>query len=534
MDLSAHRVLIELATTAEGKVRVVTTNFDRLFEACGEGLKVWQPPRLPDPSRPNDMDGVVHLHGRVAMDYGGPEGEGFVLSSSEFGRAYLSDGWATDFFKEVVERYVVVFVGYAAEDPPVQYLLEALNKTAGRLDGVYAFQNGTPSEASARWRHKGIEAIPYSDDGTHRSLWETLEAWAGRATAPESWFKSVIELAKKGPSRLQPHERGQVAHIVSTAEGARRFSEGDSPPNSEWLCVFDPHQRYAKPGPAEWGDLGPVINPFDLYGLDSDPVPSAIDPKDYYTKRDVPGTAWDAFAANKLDRQNLRDDTLSTLRGHWATTPPRLSSRLGQIGLWLARVAHQPAAVWWASHQSGIHPDIQRQIQWQLERSRDVLSPEVFRAWRYLFEAWEHKQDDLHRDWFELKGAVAKGGWDSAAVRRYGSIDRPYITVGQVYGSRPTPPEIKDGIRLGNLVRVDVEYPNLPNGLIIPDEWLASAISELRKNLECAIQLESELGGFGLSVGPIVAAGGDDDRYSRTHGLGGSVFRIRITLRPVT
>ena len=69
------------------------------------------------------MEGIVHLHGIATHDYSGPEGDGFVLSSSEFGRAYLADGWATRFFKDIVSRYVVVFVGYSADDPPVQYLL---------------------------------------------------------------------------------------------------------------------------------------------------------------------------------------------------------------------------------------------------------------------------------------------------------------------------------------------------------------------------------------------------------------------------
>ena len=34
VDLSAHRILLDLATTQEGKVRLVTTNFDRLFDEC--------------------------------------------------------------------------------------------------------------------------------------------------------------------------------------------------------------------------------------------------------------------------------------------------------------------------------------------------------------------------------------------------------------------------------------------------------------------------------------------------------------------
>jgi len=99
VDLSAHQIMLDLATTPEGKVQLVTTNFDRLFEDCSDTLKILQPPRLPDPSRHGEMDGIIHLHGYATEDYTGAKGDGFILSSSEFGRAYLSDGWATQFSK---------------------------------------------------------------------------------------------------------------------------------------------------------------------------------------------------------------------------------------------------------------------------------------------------------------------------------------------------------------------------------------------------------------------------------------------------
>jgi hypothetical protein len=79
-DLWAHELLLDLATTQEGVTKLVTTNFDRLFDDCGRGLTVWQPPRLPDPARPGDMNGIVYLHGRATDDYTGSEGDGFVLS----------------------------------------------------------------------------------------------------------------------------------------------------------------------------------------------------------------------------------------------------------------------------------------------------------------------------------------------------------------------------------------------------------------------------------------------------------------------
>lgn len=340
VDLSAHRILLDLATTPEGKVRLVTTNFDRLFDDCNPKLKVWHPPRLPDPSRQDEMDGIIHLHGCANKEYSSSEGDGFILSSSEFGRAYLADGWATKFFREIIERYFVVFIGYSADDPPVQYLLEALNKKDGQLRSVYAFQDGTPSEARGRWSHKGIGAIAYAKENEHSALWETLAAWAARAKAPEDWYRSVIELARKGPANLQPHERGQVTHVVSSLKGARLFSECDEPPPAEWLCVFDPDRRYALPG-----HIGRIhsqdtfVDPFDLYGLDSDEAPKKIYRDDPFPERKIPDNAWDCFAADRLDRESLRDENFLTIRGESAIKPPKLPARLNQIGVWIVKVA---------------------------------------------------------------------------------------------------------------------------------------------------------------------------------------------------
>ena len=135
-DLTAHRTILNLATTREDFVHVVTTNFDRLFDDCGRDLSSGQRPRLPDPSRPKDMNGIVYLHGKVTHNYKKAEGDGFVLSSSQFGQAYLSEGWATSFFRAIIDRYVVVFVGYAADDPPVHSSVRRTKQTAQRTPSL--------------------------------------------------------------------------------------------------------------------------------------------------------------------------------------------------------------------------------------------------------------------------------------------------------------------------------------------------------------------------------------------------------------
>lgn len=522
-DLSAHRILLDLAKTTTGQVQLVTTNFDRLFSECDSSLKIWSPPHLPNPSRSREMNGVIHLHGYANEDYSGAEEGGFVLSSSEFGRAYLSDGWATEFFRDILSRYVVAFVGYTADDPPVQYLLEALNRNAGTLGMVYAFQSGIEDEASAKWRHKGVQAIPYSDSDRHRALWETLEAWSVRAKNPEVWMKSTVAMALRGPGSLEPYQRGQVAHVVSTLDGMRFFAERTPPPPAEWLCVFDSQFRYGEPGNVgSYVEEGPYFDPFDSYGLDSDPVPLKKSPEDLNEKRVVPPDAWSALATNRLDRADRRVQSLPAVRGHWSTNTPELPPRLEQLGTWISVVATQPAAVWWSANQSGLHPDIQRKIRFRLDREDVRASPVVRKAWQCLLEGWSMQLGTHRRDVYSLKDEIRIEGWSGSTVRKFATLNAPQLKTERPYLLGPKLPLSPDDIVMQDLVSVDVTYPEGSDRLDVPDEWLYLVVRELRKNLELAVQLEQEIGGYGLfSISSIVKSDEGDDRFARTHGLSG-------------
>lgn len=529
-DLSAHKILTKLATTRDGLVRLVTTNFDRLFDNCVIGRRTFMPPKLPDPARPKELNGVVYLHGRATECYDGAEGDGFVLSSSEFGRAYLADGWATNFFREIIDKYSVVFIGYAADDPPVQYLLEALNKTAGQLEGVYAFQSGEASYATARWRHKGVEAIPYDAADSHFALWQTLESWSERAENPEAWMEKLVDLARRGPEQLQPFQRGQVAHLVGTVEGARKFLDGNSPPPATWLCVFDQFQRYRKPGKAgRFEDGGEFVDPFDLFGLDTDSVPSKVDPENFYARRETPKQSWSAFTLNKLDRLDLRDENISSIRGHWAENVPRLPARLDVIADWIVNVSNQPAAAWWAGQQDGLHQSIKDRIIWSFK----IIDKENFQntvqiAWQFVIDSWGNSHKRSSREWFEISDYIEASGWNSSTVRLYGSASKPHLKAESAYSGCPIPPTAVADLELRDLVALDVEYPEVPQNPQIPNEWLPSVVGHIRRNLEIAVELETEIGGYGLyHIGPIIADGDSVGvNHSRSSGLTGWIVHF--------
>lgn len=529
-NLTAHKILLDLATTSEGTVQLVTTNFDRLFDKCGRKLQVWQPPRLPNPSMPEEINGIIYLHGRSTPKYTAAEDGGFVLSSSDFGRAYLSDGWATNFIRGIFQDYVVVFVGYSADDPPVRYLLEALHKTSGNKINAYAFQSGDYDDAIARWQHKGVKAIPYSPDDGHKALWDSLGAWAERARDPDAWVTKVINASQKGPTVLQPHERGQVAHIISTYEGAKRFCEAEVVPPAEWLCVFDKVQRFTR-----MNNLSPLIinnepyvDPSYPYGLDSDFLPSKTVSKGNHATLKTLSTAWDAFEVNYHDKAAICDNNLTAFRGYWANQFPDMVPRIEKLGKWLAKVCDQPAAVWWASHQLSLNQRIQRFISDELYQSNRQIEQDIRNAWRLLFEAWEHVKF-FDTDWDTLQSVIETDGWSSALVRRFGEALRPHLAVSRFPRNTPKLSEAEIAQKnKGSLLEIDVKYPIMGESIEVPDEWCSAAVRTLRQNLELALTLEQEIGGRGLSgISPIIEDNDENiDNYQRTEGLSALVIQF--------
>lgn len=523
VNLSAHQLILRLATTPDSRMQLVTTNFDRLFEKCGVELEVHQPPRLPNPSRYNDLNGVVYLHGRVNDGYTGPDRHDLVLSSSDFGYAYLAEGWATEFFREIIREYVVVFVGYSADDPPIHYLLEGLGRKIDSSREIYAFQPDDSDEAIARWRDKRVTSIPYAPGSEHQSLWKTLELWAERADDPTTWCKLVVDSAMQGPRKLEPYQRGQVAHLVATPDGARVFAE--SSPPAEWLCVFDPECRYAGLHLSKTED--PIVPPFAVYRLDSDVVPESRAPDRPSVSPKIASRALDIFLANDLDRQNLSEVNVAAVRGDYATRVPRLPERLEQLGAWIANVANQPTAVWWGARQKSLHAGIRGHIEWSLNRIHADADDAIMKAWRYLLEGWERADGDARHDRYDLEREIKRDGWSLAAVRRFTAISSPFVEVGPASLPSDSLPAILEGpFRLEDLVRLDVNIPLPEDNLEIPDEWLGAVVRSLRKNVVLAVGLCEEVNDMNrFHISPIVQDKRPDiGDYGRVHGLSGLVI----------
>lgn len=164
-----HRALLALFMNSE-KLRVVTTNFDRHFssletEIFPSMVERYYAPALPIGSK---FSGLVYLHGSVEK-----KKEDLILTDMDFGRAYLTEGWATRFLKDMFEEFVVLFVGYSHDDPIMSYLSRAL------VPGKTRFALTLPGN-DTRWRFLGIEPIHYpraKGANKHKMLFDSLVAW---------------------------------------------------------------------------------------------------------------------------------------------------------------------------------------------------------------------------------------------------------------------------------------------------------------------------------------------------------------------
>lgn len=482
-DLASHKIMLRLAQPQKGKTRLITTNFDLLFEEANQSIASVTRSNLPNVKYTDNNWGIVHLHGKVKKDYSGPDNDGFVLSSSEFGEAYLAQGWARSFVKSVLRKFVAVFVGYSADDPPIRYLLEGMQQSGDLNNKIYAFQN-TDEEAVAQWAEKGVTPIVYDLDnkGTHTTLWETLDSWGLRTKNPREWKKKILTKAKKGPAKLQAHERGMVAHLVKSASGAKAFQQANPPMPSEWLCVFDPTIRLKQVKKQKL--TNEIINPRQRYEIDNDPPPS--DRNESYSSE---VEAWDAFLQNQNDVESLTNRQLPNIRNWKSSSPANLSERLHYLSLWIAKVSGQRIAVWWAGRQQSLHPDLIQLVKDALHKQTGVPKP-INEAWSAIFEL-SNFYERSNRQEYEFLDSIKKFGWSNFLVREYSNVSAPFLKQGGLY-SFSIPRDNREKISRHTLVKVDIDYPKGIYGIDVPDEYLSRVVNALRTNLERALSMKQD------------------------------------------
>jgi len=320
-QLRLHKSLLEVAKTQMG-YRLVTTNFDNLFEkAAGRtsALRVETAPRLSIPKK-HTWASLVHLHGSIENL------EGLVLTSGDFGNAYIVERWASRFISDLFREFIVLFVGYSANDVILRYFLDAISAERTKGSGhqePFALtdipRGATESTICQQWKEKGVIPIPYVD---HSYLPGTFDVWAKDIA---SGLQSKISLALRDSDRPPQHPDEFAARrttwLLSQPGVAAAWARRRPAPHIGWLRILDRSNALGSKRLLAWPD----------------PVPETAE--------------------------------LIQVR-HWAEQPPRLSQTTLNLADWLCHHLGSDELIDWVLLRGGIlHPDFRSLIREELQAS---------------------------------------------------------------------------------------------------------------------------------------------------------------------
>ncbi len=349
---ATHEALLTLGKGRNGYTRLITTNFDRLFEEViaekSLPIKQFKAPLLPVPK--NRWDGLVYLHGLLGNTPTGSELDRLVVSSGDFGLAYLTERWAARFVSELLRNYTVCFVGYSINDPVLRYMMDAL--AADRLLGesppeMFAFgsfSKGREEERSNEWRAKNVTPILYREHNRHTYLHKTLRAWADTyRDGVRGKERIVVECAMARPlaSTLQDDFVGRLLWALSDPGGlpAKQFADLNPVPSLDWLEPLS-EGRYRHADLSRFGvsPRAPVDGKL-TFSLIRRPSPYQLAPQMSVVDAGALGSHWDEV--------------------------------MRQLARWLTRHLNDPALLLWlVKHGGQLHGD----LVWWIEHRLDELA----------------------------------------------------------------------------------------------------------------------------------------------------------------
>jgi hypothetical protein len=223
-------------------IRLVTTNFDSHFSSAAQELGIPQLQTFCGPALPlgDDFEGLVYLHGSAVI-----AAHDIVLTDRDFGRAYLTYGWASRFLYQLFSEYTILFVGYSHNDVVMRYLNRGLPPQ--RDVRSFAF---SPVEKEASWNVYRIKPLLYEKeaDGAHSAITDSVAEWVDEfhrgLLARSERIRSIVEALPP----LQGEDADYLKYSLQEVDTARQFTKfARLPDYLEWLerhgfvkNLFDP------------------------------------------------------------------------------------------------------------------------------------------------------------------------------------------------------------------------------------------------------------------------------------------------------
>ena len=234
-----HRNILRLYRNADD-VRIVTTNFDMLFEQAAIYLYNPQPQSFQAPALPlgHRFQGIVHIHGAVDNP------QEMILTSEDFGRAYLTeaDGWARRFLVDLFANAVTLFVGYSHNDTIMNYLTQSLARhDSNRQYALIGAEIDTPS----RWQIMGVQPItfPQENKGDYSQLDKAIADLAKHFHRGFlDWQREITNIATGMPPS-DKESADIIDHALSEPRLTRFFTAAAQLPG--WIDWLDHRNHFS-------------------------------------------------------------------------------------------------------------------------------------------------------------------------------------------------------------------------------------------------------------------------------------------------
>ncbi|MBU1269015.1 MAG: SIR2 family protein, partial [Gammaproteobacteria bacterium] len=349
--------LLRLARTREGTLRLVTTNFDRIFHMAakrtGQPFQAYAAPMLPIPKN-SRWNGLVYLHGLLPERVDDTALNRLVVTSGDFGLAYLTERWAARFVSELFRNYVVCFVGYSINDPVLRYMMDAL--AADRMLGevtpqAWALGDCEPGQEHRKtieWEAKGVTPILYNVPASsydHSVLHETLHAWSETYRDGVQGKEAIVvkhAMTRPQESTQQDDFIGRMLWALSDKSGlpAKRFANFNPAPSLDWLLETFAHERFG------YGHL-------TRFGVRPD---DAVDTK---------------LRFSLIRRPAPYDRAPPMLLASSGITASQWDDVMFHLARWLVRHLDDPRLVTWIAEHGG---QLHDRWQWLIEHELDRVS----------------------------------------------------------------------------------------------------------------------------------------------------------------
>ena len=485
-----HNMIRDLATSLSGDRRLITTNFDGLFSHEEEHEYIY--PDFPKVDDVEGFSGLVYLHGKC-KGLKNSRKSNLVFSTRSFGEAYVADGNVTDFLKGIFARYTIVFVGYAADDMPMRYLLHALSRSGFPRYDVYAFHIESQVETQKKWQDMGVKAICFNSP---ERLWETLDLWHKRAFEFDEWAGSVLKTAQQDPLSLQKWQISQVIHLASHEVGANLIAKCANPIHEKWLLAFDKKFRqtmWPSSMIRQWGT--DHYNPFRSFVLENfTDVNNASSGK--YAEHSIKDinklvNDWDIFEFSPFDKvDDPNKNPLGRINGGIAEQPRDLTDRHKSLARWITNISVKPMTARWAIHQVRLHPTVREEILRTLRTKKKDTKSIMLKVWEDIFESWKTENPRAELDLHTLHRIVNRSNWTPTRIQQYESFLKPRLQAVKYDKRSEVLQKIDQPDNVNEVVDFDVKYNDAEIEFSEFDNLEVHVLQADRRNLDYAIELE--------------------------------------------